>query len=116
MLRMHDFCRVQAVIFIIACNINSAERAAFYFINELITTLDSSAQHIRLHTTLRLRIPRVFQAGEEAGAPCLAVARGASRVFHRNSLMSRQSATLADCVSFLLVFLSPTCSRSAFVS
>src|SRR5258708_36279844 len=52
MLRMHDFGRVQAVIFIIACNIDSAERAAFYFIDELITTLDSCAKHINLHNKL----------------------------------------------------------------
>src|SRR6266849_407893 len=58
------------------------------------------------HKTLCLRIPRAFQAGEEAGAPYLAVSPGTSRVFHRTSLIRRQSATLADWVSRLPVSLS----------
>src|SRR5258708_16327620 len=53
--------------------------------------------------TLWVGIISHYSAGEEASVPFLAVARGASRVFQRNSLISRQSATLADWVSRLPV-------------
>jgi len=45
---------------------------------------------------LRLRIPHPLQGGEEAGIPYVVGKRGTSRVFHRSSLISRQSVTLAD--------------------
>src|SRR5215470_13357046 len=51
-------------------------------------------------------MPHPLQGREEEGISYVVGNRGASRVFHRNSLISRQSATLADWVSRLPVCAS----------
>jgi hypothetical protein len=68
---------------------------------DFITTLAFS---LPIHMLLHLRLPRLFQSGEKAGVPYLAVVRGTSRVFHRKTLIRLQSATLADWVSRLPVW------------